>query len=889
MANILKIQDQLKGMPDEHLAQEMQQPSGMAPPYLILGELQRRRDMRQEATAANAGRQHPAASMAETIPQEVAGSAPASGALPPPTPGGVPGATMPPTAGQAGLPASPAMSGPGGTAQNPKGYAQGGAIRGFQNHGLISGRNVFSGRETLEEQRQRLLAMQAAQYPGFGQIPQHASLAPPPVFKAPDTSLAASLAPMPLSEGQAQPFYPRIMSNAYEQMAEGHPSGIGAGATAPTSRLFARKEYPFRPGGDPQALPPALSVASTSAPPPSPGLFNRKSVASAPEQVPYTHSTSGPAGITARTAPATSVPALSRAVVGSGFHRPGGAGIAATQPAVQRRGKVGAGWHTTPVEPLTTGTAVATSGHAGRLASQQAALKAQQAEAARIANESEIYSGTMARGEDAGADLASGRVAALSPYAGTSGSVLGPGGRPGKYQVPTLTGSAAPDDAIARMIARRQGRPEAPASTPASGAVSGAQPTVRPGVTDAVANKVPKKPETLADLLQSTGVNVAPSSPAKLPERPAIERAEYDKDFWKAQLDAIKTPSQTDAYKKALDALTPEKESGRFKDLTKRITEMESGMSGRKEDAIAFALMEAGMGIAGSKSQTLGGAIAEGGLPAIKSYRKSMAELRKDKRAMYDLHSQVAGLHEARDTARRQRASTLAAADVAAQTGSNRARMDMAARAREADLKVKQINIQAQIAEDQQYVAMRGQDINERLANTGHAIGWRKLGMDDGYRKAMLAIENDNVVLDALAEERQARTAGNMAAVQQAQIRNLDGRLALAQNPEQAAGQMAAWFGNLPSETQKAYLQVKGLSNGTEAALRKHFTETYQRAESGVNKLYATYAKDGTWPDELDTAEKREKWRVQQIRTAFMTAKLAGSGSGVGAVIAASE
>ena len=30
MANILKIQDQLKGMPDEHLAQEMQQPSGMA-------------------------------------------------------------------------------------------------------------------------------------------------------------------------------------------------------------------------------------------------------------------------------------------------------------------------------------------------------------------------------------------------------------------------------------------------------------------------------------------------------------------------------------------------------------------------------------------------------------------------------------------------------------------------------------------------------------------------------------------------------------------------------------------------------------------------------------------------------------------------------------------
>ena len=368
---------------------------------------------------------------------------------------------------------------------------------------------------------------------------------------------------------------------------------------------------------------------------------------------------------------------------------------------------------------------------------------------------------------------------------------------------------------------------------------------------------------------------------------PTVKRAQYNPDFWKAQLDAVETPDAVKEQQDALKALTPEKESGRITALSDKIEEMEKGLSSGKGDAVAFALMEAGMGIMGSKSQTLGGAIAEGGLPAIKNYRQAMGELRKDKRAMYALHSQVAGLQEARDTARQQQAATLGAANVAAKTGSNREKASIAMRAREADLKVRGLNIQAEIAERQQYVAMRGQDVNERLGNTGHAISWRKLNMDEGYRNKMIGIENDKVVLSAVAEQRAAQAAGDQKALQQAQIRNLDGRLRLVTNPEEAAGQMAQWFGNLPAATQSAYLRMKGLTNESEARLRKHFTETYQRAEKVISEHIDSIRELDPEDPRIATPEKEAMYRAQQIRTSFMTAKLAGSGGGLGAVVAA--
>ena len=40
--NILEQEDQLKGMPDSMLLMEMEQPSGMYPPFLVASEQQRR-------------------------------------------------------------------------------------------------------------------------------------------------------------------------------------------------------------------------------------------------------------------------------------------------------------------------------------------------------------------------------------------------------------------------------------------------------------------------------------------------------------------------------------------------------------------------------------------------------------------------------------------------------------------------------------------------------------------------------------------------------------------------------------------------------------------------------------------------------------------------------
>ena len=45
--NILELEDTLKGIPDEVLMQEAQQPSGSAPQYLVISEIQRRSDMRE--------------------------------------------------------------------------------------------------------------------------------------------------------------------------------------------------------------------------------------------------------------------------------------------------------------------------------------------------------------------------------------------------------------------------------------------------------------------------------------------------------------------------------------------------------------------------------------------------------------------------------------------------------------------------------------------------------------------------------------------------------------------------------------------------------------------------------------------------------------------------
>ena len=48
MMNIIDMQNNLKGLTDQQLVGEMQQPTGQVPQYLVLAELTRRKDMRDE-------------------------------------------------------------------------------------------------------------------------------------------------------------------------------------------------------------------------------------------------------------------------------------------------------------------------------------------------------------------------------------------------------------------------------------------------------------------------------------------------------------------------------------------------------------------------------------------------------------------------------------------------------------------------------------------------------------------------------------------------------------------------------------------------------------------------------------------------------------------------
>jgi hypothetical protein len=57
MINILDVQDKLKNLSQQQLTQEMQNPSGAVPQYLVLSEISRRQAMQQSMQQQNAGKQ----------------------------------------------------------------------------------------------------------------------------------------------------------------------------------------------------------------------------------------------------------------------------------------------------------------------------------------------------------------------------------------------------------------------------------------------------------------------------------------------------------------------------------------------------------------------------------------------------------------------------------------------------------------------------------------------------------------------------------------------------------------------------------------------------------------------------------------------------------------
>lgn len=129
--NILKVQDTLKNLSDAQLAQEIRMPSGAAPQFLVMTEMQRRQKMR---AAAQSGEERP------SIAEEMAGEA-APAQMPPPE-GQPPAEPQPQAAGIMGLPDSTAAGNVmraritgqpqqvgNMTALPPQGMAGGGAVQ----------------------------------------------------------------------------------------------------------------------------------------------------------------------------------------------------------------------------------------------------------------------------------------------------------------------------------------------------------------------------------------------------------------------------------------------------------------------------------------------------------------------------------------------------------------------------------------------------------------------------------------------------------------------------------------------------------------------------------------------------------------------------------------
>jgi hypothetical protein len=114
MINILKVQNDLKNLSDEQLAQEMRMPSGAAPQYLVMTEMQRRQKMRSEFS----GQQPPQTTMAD----EMSGAAPEQPQMGAPQGGPPQGGQeqMPPTAMMAAGGSVFAGSGPATGVSSPQ-------------------------------------------------------------------------------------------------------------------------------------------------------------------------------------------------------------------------------------------------------------------------------------------------------------------------------------------------------------------------------------------------------------------------------------------------------------------------------------------------------------------------------------------------------------------------------------------------------------------------------------------------------------------------------------------------------------------------------------------------------------------------------------------------
>ena len=144
--NILEQEDLVKGLPDQALFQQAENPSGQLPPFLVISEIQRRTDMRKRFESSEA---QPQGTVADQIVMEGLGATmPQQAPMSPPPGSMLPQGSMPPPAGFAPSP-SPSLSQMEGTFPlMGQGMAAGG-ILGMSNGGVV---RMQSGNRTERQQ-----------------------------------------------------------------------------------------------------------------------------------------------------------------------------------------------------------------------------------------------------------------------------------------------------------------------------------------------------------------------------------------------------------------------------------------------------------------------------------------------------------------------------------------------------------------------------------------------------------------------------------------------------------------------------------------------------------------------------------------------------------------
>ena len=139
--NIIQIQDRLKGLPNEALVNYVEEPKGEVPIYLALGELQRRKGMRERFQAS----QTPPPSVSEQLvaenkPQQMGLRAMAPQGMMPPTEGvGAPQPQPQPQMDPRQLAASGIAANPQSAVGGPAMMAKGGIVGEFTNQAGRSG------------------------------------------------------------------------------------------------------------------------------------------------------------------------------------------------------------------------------------------------------------------------------------------------------------------------------------------------------------------------------------------------------------------------------------------------------------------------------------------------------------------------------------------------------------------------------------------------------------------------------------------------------------------------------------------------------------------------------------------------------------------------------